>query len=56
MDDGLGAIDLINFKKLIDICKALPFQIIAVYQNYDLSIEDVKHFLVIRDKGESKIQ
>ena len=56
MDDGLNNIDRINFSKLIDILKTLPFQSIAIYQNYDLSIDDVRHFVVIRDKGESKIQ
>jgi DNA repair exonuclease SbcCD ATPase subunit len=53
LDDGLNNVDSVNFKRLIDILKALPFQAIAIYQNYDLSIEDVKHFIVTREKGES---
>jgi hypothetical protein len=56
MDDGLGSIDLINFKNLIEICKTLPFQIIAVYQNYINEIEDIKHFIVIREKGVSNVK
>ena len=56
LDDGLNNIDCVNFQRLIDILKTLPFQAIAVYQNYDLSIDDVKHFVIVRDKGESKIQ
>jgi len=55
MDDGLGSIDQINFKNLIEICKALPFQIIAVYQNYNQEIEDVKQFMVIRENGVSNV-
>jgi DNA repair exonuclease SbcCD ATPase subunit len=55
LDDGLNNIDSVNFKRLIDILKTLPFQTVAVYQNYDLSIEDVKHFIVTREKGESSV-
>jgi hypothetical protein len=56
MDDGLGAIDLVNFKNLISITKTLPFQIITVYQNLNEEIEDVKHIVVERKNGESKIK
>jgi len=56
MDDGLNNIDEINFKNLIKIIKTLPFQIIAIYQAYNSEIEEVKHFIIIRENGESKIE
>ena len=61
MDDGLNNLDLINFKNLIEIAKILPFQLIAVYQNYNIDedinkyIENIKHFTVIREKGISHV-
>jgi hypothetical protein len=56
MDDGLGAIDFINLTNLITICQGLPFQIIAIYQNYIEGIENVKQINIIRKNNESKIQ
>jgi DNA repair exonuclease SbcCD ATPase subunit len=55
MDDGLNNLDAINLTNLINICKTLPFQIIAVYQS-KIAIEDVKQLTVIRENGMSKIQ
>jgi DNA repair exonuclease SbcCD ATPase subunit len=55
LDDGLNNLDQINFKNLIEIAKVLPFQLIAVYQNYNQEIQDVKQFIVTREKGVSKI-
>jgi DNA repair exonuclease SbcCD ATPase subunit len=54
MDDGLNNLDTINLTNLISICQTLPFQIIAVYQS-KVEIEGVKQFIVIREKGVSKI-
>jgi hypothetical protein len=56
LDDGLNNLDLINFKNLINIAKTLPFQLIAVYQGYDNSLEDVKQFIVTREKGISNVK
>jgi len=56
MDDGLGSIDFINLTNLITICQTLPFQIIAIYQNYINEIEDVKQINIIRKNNESTIQ
>ena len=55
MDDGLNNIDEINFKNLVEIIKTLPFQTICIYQAYNSEIKDIKHFKVIREKGESQI-
>lgn len=54
MDDGLNNLDSINLTNLITICQTLPFQIIAVYQSR-VELENVKQFLIIREKGESKV-
>jgi hypothetical protein len=54
MDDGLNNLDNINLTNLINICKTLPFQIIAVYQSR-VEIEDIKQFIVTREKGISKV-
>jgi hypothetical protein len=56
MDDSLNNLDNVNFKNLIEICKTLPFQIIAVYQNYNQDIEDIKQFIVIRENGVSNVK
>jgi len=56
MDDGLGSIDQINLTNLLSICKTLPFQIIAVYQNYINNIDDIKQIMIVRQNGESKLQ
>ena len=55
LDDGLNNLDQINFKNLIEITKTLPFQLIAVYQNYNQEIEDVKQIIVTRKNGVSTI-
>jgi hypothetical protein len=55
MDDGLNNLDTINLINLINICQTLPFQIIAVYQS-KVEIEDIKQFIVVREKGVSKIE
>jgi DNA repair exonuclease SbcCD ATPase subunit len=55
MDDGLNNLDQINLINLITICQTLPFQIIAVYQS-KVEIEDVKQFMVIREKGVSNVE
>ena len=55
MDDSLNNLDSINFKNLIEICKTLPFQIIAVYQSR-VELEEVKQFIVTREKGISNVQ
>jgi DNA repair exonuclease SbcCD ATPase subunit len=54
-DDGLNNIDKPNLFPLINILKSLPFQIIGTYQNYDNEVEDVKHFIITRENGESKV-
>jgi hypothetical protein len=54
LDDGLNNLDQINFRNLVEILKTLPFQAICVYQNSD-EIEDTKHFIVIRQNGESNV-
>jgi len=54
MDDGLGCLDKINFKNLIDICQNLPFQLFAVFQDLPI-IENVNEFIIERKNGESKI-
>lgn len=54
MDDGLNNLDNINLINLINVCQTLPFQIISVYQS-KIEIEDVKQFLVIREKGISHV-
>lgn len=56
LDDGLNDIDWINFKNLISIIKTLPFQAICVYQGLQEEIEDTKHFIVIRQKGEAVVE
>ncbi len=55
MDDGLNNIDVVNLTNLITICQTLPFQIMAVYQNYNQELENVKHLIAIRENGETKI-
>jgi DNA repair exonuclease SbcCD ATPase subunit len=55
MDDGLNNLDSINLTNLISICQTLPFQIIAVYQNYIGTLEGVKRFIVAREKGTSYV-
>ena len=55
MDDGLNNLDSINLINLITICQTLPFQIIAVYQSR-IEIEDVKQFMVVREKGVSNVE
>jgi chromosome segregation ATPase len=52
MDDGLGAIDFVNFKNLINICKNLPMQIFGVYQNCP-EIEEINYINIERKNGES---
>ena len=56
LDDGLGNLDFKNFKNLLEIIKTLPFQIIAVYQNNNETLPDIKYFNIIRQNGESKIE
>jgi hypothetical protein len=55
MDDGLNNLDAINLTNLITICQTLPFQIIAVYQSR-IEIENIKQFIVIREKGISNVK
>jgi hypothetical protein len=55
MDDGLNTLDFVNFRNLIEITKTLPFQLIAVYQNNNEVVENIKYFKAIRENGESKI-
>lgn len=54
IDEGIGAMDKVNLKNFLEICKTLPFQIITIYQNYDLIDEQIKTIKVERKNGVSK--
>ena len=55
-DDGLNNIDKPNLFPLINILKTLPFQIIGTYQNYTEEIEEIKHLIIVREKGISHVK
>lgn len=48
IDEGINAVDTINFRRLIDILKNLNFQSLIIYQNCDKTILDVSYINVER--------
>lgn len=54
MDDGLGAMDIENFKNLIEVCRNLPMQYFIIYQNCP-ELPDVNYVNIERKNGESKL-
>jgi DNA repair exonuclease SbcCD ATPase subunit len=54
-DEGLGAMDTVNFLKFIEICKTLPYQYFIIYQNLP-ELEGINRIDIVRQNGESKIK
>ena len=56
MDDSLNNIDWNNFKRLVEIIKTLPFQVVMIFQNLQENIEGATHFQIIRKNGKSEVK
>ena len=55
-DEGLSAMDEINFLKFVEICKTLPFQFFIIFHGLKTEIEDIKKIKIVRESGLSKIK
>jgi wobble nucleotide-excising tRNase len=53
-DDGFGALDEINFKNFVEVCKNIPMQFFLVFQDIPI-IEGVNYTNIERKNNESRI-
>jgi exonuclease SbcC len=56
IDEGLGDLDIINFKKLVSILKTLTFQSILIYQNVETNIPEIRYIVFERENGASTVK
>jgi len=53
-DEGLSSMDVVNFKKFIEICKNLPFQFNIIFHGSP-ELEEINKINIIRENGVSRI-